>query len=125
MTARERNQNDMPDVPAPDFVGSLCEIWSSINYAAYHLVYVRVYLQIAALQTDVEQIRQQEQTIRESTQPNRGCNEQHALAPFIHLAYYFRLMFALITGLHSDVIRDHPRRGTSVFTLGPARSRER
>jgi hypothetical protein len=30
----------MPDVPDQDFVGALCEIWFTINYAAYHLAYV-------------------------------------------------------------------------------------
>ena len=47
----------MPDVPDPDFVGALCEIWFAINYAAYHLAYIRVYLQTASLQTHVDQIR--------------------------------------------------------------------
>jgi hypothetical protein len=50
MTVRGKNQNDMPAVPDPDFVGALCEIWFAINYAAYHLAYVRVYLQTEALQ---------------------------------------------------------------------------
>jgi hypothetical protein len=68
MTARGRNQHDMPEVPAADFVDSLCETWSSLNYAAYHLAYLRVYLQTAALQTDAEELRQQDQAIRECTQ---------------------------------------------------------
>jgi hypothetical protein len=45
MTVRGKNENDMPDVPDPDFVGTLSEIWFAINYAAYHLAYIRVYLQ--------------------------------------------------------------------------------
>jgi hypothetical protein len=49
MTVRAKNYNDMPDVPDQDFVGALCEIWCTINYAAYHLAYVRVYLQTTAL----------------------------------------------------------------------------
>ena len=46
----------MPDVPDPDFVGTLSEIWFAINYAAYHLAYIRVYLQTSSLQTHVEEI---------------------------------------------------------------------
>jgi len=68
MTGRSREENDMPNVPDPDFVGTLCEIWFGINYAAYHLAYVRVYLQTAALQTHVEEIKHQEQAIRDQMQ---------------------------------------------------------
>jgi hypothetical protein len=39
----------MPDVPPPDFVGAMCEIWFTVNYAAYHLAYTRVYLQTLTL----------------------------------------------------------------------------
>jgi hypothetical protein len=60
MTVRGKNENDMPDVPDPDFIGTLCEIWFAINYAAYHLAYVRVYLQTEALQTHGNEIRQAE-----------------------------------------------------------------
>jgi hypothetical protein len=56
MGPRMKNENDMPDVPDPDFIGSLCEIWFGINYTAYHLAYVRVYLQTAALQTHVKDV---------------------------------------------------------------------
>ena len=58
----------MPDVPDPDFVGTLCEIWFAINYAAYHLAYVRVYLQTEALQTHGNEIRQAEQAYKDMTQ---------------------------------------------------------
>ena len=34
MATRGKNENDMPDVPDPDFVGALCEIWATINYAS-------------------------------------------------------------------------------------------
>ena len=68
MAARVRDEKDMPNVPDPDFVGSLCEIWFGINYAAYHLAYVRVYLQTAALQTPVEQMKDREQPIRDQMQ---------------------------------------------------------
>lgn len=68
MAEQQRSQNDMPDVPKLDFVGALCEMWFGVSYAAYHLAYVRVYLQTAALQTDVDQIRKQEQAFRDMTQ---------------------------------------------------------
>jgi hypothetical protein len=29
MATRGKNENDMPDVPDPDFVGALCEIWAT------------------------------------------------------------------------------------------------
>ena len=63
-----RTQNGMPDDPELDFVGALCEIWFGLNYAAYHLANVRVYLQTAALQTDVDQIWKQEQDLRDMQQ---------------------------------------------------------
>ena len=52
-----REQNSMPDVPNPDFVGAVCEIWFTVNYAAYHLAYTRVYLQTRSMQTPVEELR--------------------------------------------------------------------
>ena len=58
----------MPDVADPDFVGTLCEIWFAINYAAYHLAFVRVYLQTEALQTHRDQILKAEQAFRDTTQ---------------------------------------------------------
>lgn len=58
----------MPDVPDVDFVGSLIEIWMGINNAAYHLAYVRVYLQTAALQTRADELRKLEQSFRDQTQ---------------------------------------------------------
>ena len=68
MIVRGKNENDIPDVSDPDFVGTLCEIWFAINYAAYHLAYVRVYLQTEALQTHGNEIRQAEQAYKDMTQ---------------------------------------------------------
>src|SRR5205823_954385 len=104
MTARVKN--DMPDVPEPDFVGSLCEIWSGINYAAYHLAYVRVYLQTAALQTDVEQLRKQEQAVRDNTQVDVLICRAHLAAFFWQLDHVFEaLRIAIKRGQkeHSDL----------------------
>jgi hypothetical protein len=65
MSGIPRSEKDMPDVPEMDFIGALCEIWFGLNCAAYHLAYVRVYLQTAALQTDVDQLGKREQDIRD------------------------------------------------------------
>jgi hypothetical protein len=88
MTGPERN-NNMPDIPEVDFVGALCEIWSGINYAAYHLAYVGVYLQTSALQTDVDQLRKQEQVLRDKTQVDLLICRTHLAAFFWQLDHVF------------------------------------
>ncbi len=101
MGDRERKQRDMPDVPNVDFVGALCEIWFCVNYAAYHLAYVRVYLQTAALQTDVEDLRKQEQAFRDMTQVDVVVCRAHLSAFFWQLDHFFELLRAAITRLES------------------------
>jgi hypothetical protein len=59
-----RDEARMPDVPPQYFVGMMCEIWFTVNYAAYHLSYIRVYLQTRAMQTHVDDLRQDEQAIK-------------------------------------------------------------
>jgi hypothetical protein len=68
MATRGKNDNDMPDVSDPDFVGALCEIWATINYAAYQLAYVQVYLQTAVLQTHMVEMHRQDQAFRDVSQ---------------------------------------------------------
>jgi hypothetical protein len=97
MTARARNDTDMPDVPEPDFVGALCEIWFGLSYAAYHLCYVRVYLQTAALQTDVDQLRNQEQILRDMTQVDVIICRAHLASFFWHLDHIFEALRAAVT----------------------------
>jgi hypothetical protein len=97
MTPRERNENDMPDVPEPDFVGALCEIWFGISYAAYHLAYIRVYLQTAALQTDLDQLRKQEQVLRDMTQVDLIICRAHLAAFFWQLNHVFEALRTAIT----------------------------
>jgi hypothetical protein len=58
MSERGQPPNAMPDIPDLDFVGALVEMWFVVSYAAYHLAYVRVYLQTAALQTHVDVMRE-------------------------------------------------------------------
>src|SRR5260370_21476657 len=97
MSDKARNHVDMPDVPNPDFVGSLCEIWFGINYAAYHLAYVRVYLQTAALQTPVEQIKDQEQPIRDQMQTDVVICRTHLAAFFWQIDHVFEALRTAIT----------------------------
>ncbi len=84
-----RIQNDMPDVPELDYVGALCELWLGLNYAAYHLAYVRVYLQTAALQTDVGQIQNQDQCLRDMQQTDLTICRAHLAALFWQLEHIF------------------------------------
>ncbi len=96
MTARGREENEMPDVPDPDFVGALCEIWFGINYAAYHLAYVRVYLQTAALQTHVDEVRGHEQAVRDQLQADLVICRTHLAAFFWQIDHVFEALQAAI-----------------------------
>ena len=51
-----------------DFIDALSEMWLVVSYAAYHLAYLRTYLQTLALQTDVNVMRNQEQALRDAAQ---------------------------------------------------------
>lgn len=84
--------NEMPDVPELDFICSLCEIWSGLNYAAYHLCYVRVYSQTAALQTEVDQVRKQDQVLRDMAQIDMVICRAHLAAFFWQLAHVFEAL---------------------------------
>jgi len=97
MNEQQRSQNDMPELPKLDFVGALCEMWFGVSYAAYHLAYVRVYLQTAALQTDVDQIRKQEQSFRDMTQVDVTICRAHLAAFFWQLDHFFEALRAGIT----------------------------
>ncbi len=97
MTGRTKKDNDMPDVPEVDFVGALSEIWFGLNYAAYHLAYVRVYLQTAALQTDVDQLRKLEQALRDMTQVDVVICRAHLAAFFWQLDHIFEALKIAIT----------------------------
>lgn len=92
MAVREKDENDMPAVPDPDFVGTLCEIWFTINCAAYHLAYVRVHLQTEALQTHRDEIRKAEQAFREMTQADVVVCRAHLAAFFWQLDHVFEAL---------------------------------
>jgi hypothetical protein len=97
MTATARDQNDMPDVPKMDFVGALAEIWSVLNYAAYHLAYVRVYLETAALQTHVDDWGKFEQDMRNMAQVDLLICRAHLAALFWQLDHMFEALRAAVT----------------------------
>lgn len=97
MANNTRKQNAMPDVPELNFSGALCEIWSALNYAAYHLAYVRIYSQTAALQTDADQLRKQEQVLRDMAQVDVVICRTHLAAFFWQLDHVFEALRAAIT----------------------------
>jgi hypothetical protein len=92
MTLRGKNEDYMPDVPDPDFVGTLCEIWFAINYAAYHLAYTRVYLQTESLQAHGELIRREEQGFRDMTQVDLVVCRAHLAAFFWQVDHVFEAL---------------------------------
>jgi hypothetical protein len=99
MTGRIRNQNDMPDVPEMNFKDSLAEMWSGLNYAAYHMAYVRVYSQTAALQTPADQLRKQGQAVKEWDQNDTLICRAHLAAFFWQLDHFFEgLRIAIARG---------------------------
>ena len=86
----------MPDVPDMDFVGALAEIWFVVSYGAYHLAYVRAYLQTLALQTDVDEIRRQEQGLRDAAQIDTVICRAHLAAFFWQIDHFFEALRAAI-----------------------------
>ena len=87
-----KDQNTMPDVPPPDFVGAVAEIWSTVNYAAYHLAYTRVYLRTRALQTSVDELRRDEQAVRDQGQVDLFICRAHLAAFFWQLHHVFEAL---------------------------------
>lgn len=87
-----RNKNAMPDVPQMDFVGSMIEVWFALNCVAYHLAYVRVYLQTAALQTAVREMAKLEQDVRNKAQTDLVICRAHLAAFFWQLDHVFEAL---------------------------------
>ncbi len=87
-----KDQKTMPDVPPPDFVGAVAEIWSTVNYGAYHLAYTRVYLQTRALQTSVDELRRDEQAVRDQGQVDLFICRAHLAAFFWQLHHVFEAL---------------------------------
>lgn len=97
MARRLGDQMEMPDVPKPDLTDALSEIWFSINYAAYHLAYVRIYSQSAALRTDKDELRGQEQKMRDYAQVDIMICRTHLAAFLWHLEHVFEALRTAIT----------------------------
>jgi hypothetical protein len=91
-----RDQNSMPDVPNPDFVGAICEIWFTVNYAAYHLAYTRVYLQTRSMQTHVDELRRDEQPVKDRGQVDLIICRSHLASFFWELHHVFEALEAAI-----------------------------
>jgi hypothetical protein len=96
---RERlgEKREMPDVPKQDFVDALAEIWFQINFAAYHMAYVRVYSQSEALRTAATVLREQEQDVRNRVQIDIVICRSHLAAFFWHLEHVFEALRTAIT----------------------------
>jgi hypothetical protein len=87
-----RDQNRMPDVPIPDFLGAICEIWFTVNYVAYHLAYTRVYLQTRSMQTPVDELLRDEQANRDMGQIDLMICRSHLAAFFWELHHVFEAL---------------------------------
>ena len=87
-----RSENKMPDVPQMDFIGSMVEIWFSLNCAAYHLAYVRVYLQTAALQTKASEMAKLERDLSNQAQADVVICRAHLAAFFWQLDHVFEAL---------------------------------
>jgi aspartyl-tRNA synthetase len=91
-----RDERRMPDVPTPDFVGAMCEIWFTVSYVAYHLAYVKVYLQTRAMQTRVAVLRQDEQALKDLGQADLIVCRTHLASFFWQVHHVFEAIEAAI-----------------------------
>jgi hypothetical protein len=92
MSIERRDKTEMPDVPQIDFPGSMIEIWFALNCAAYHLAYVRVYLQTAALRTRASEMAKLEQDIRNKAQSDLVICRAHLAAFFWQIDHVFEAL---------------------------------
>jgi hypothetical protein len=97
MSQRLGDKREMPDVPRFDFVDSLAEIWFQINFAAYHMAYVRVYSRSEALRTQAQVLRVQDQDVRDHVQIDIVICRSHLAAFFWHLEHVFEALRIAIT----------------------------
>jgi hypothetical protein len=112
MSQRLGDKREMPDVPKMDFVDALAEIWFQINFAAYHMAYVRVYSQSEALRTKTAVLRGQEQLVRDQVQVDIIICRTHLAAFFWHLEHVFEALRSAITRGQRNMLR----RSTSGLT---------
>jgi hypothetical protein len=97
MTERLGGRREMSDVPKLDLTGSLAEIWFQVSYAAYHMAYVRVYSQSAALRTNIEQMRRQDAEARMQAQTDVVVCRTHLAAFFWYLDHAFEALRTAIS----------------------------
>ena len=97
MSQRLGDKREMPDVPKYDFIDALAEIWFQINFAAYHMAYVRVYSQSEALRTQTQVLRAQDQDVRDHAQIDIVICRSHLAAFFWHLEHVFEALRIAIT----------------------------
>jgi len=96
MSGRAQNPYTMPDVPDMHFIDAISEMWFVVTWAAYHLAYVRVYLQTEALQTDVDVMRKKEQALRDAAQVDTVICRGHLAAFFWQIDHFFEALHAAI-----------------------------
>jgi hypothetical protein len=104
MAKRLGDKREMSDVPELGLSGALAEIWFQINYAAYHMAYVRVYSQSAALRTKPDEVREHEQGVRDHAQIDIVICRAHLAAFFWCLEHVFEALRTAITRGQ----REHP-----------------
>jgi hypothetical protein len=92
MKKRLGDKKEMPDVPKMGLVDALAEIWSQINYAAYHMAYVRVYSQSEAMRNKPGVFREQEQSVRDYAQTDIVICRAHLAAFFYQLEHVFEAL---------------------------------
>src|SRR5271154_2870921 len=94
-----RDEARMPDIPPPNFVGAMCEIWFTVSYAAYHLAYTRVYLQTRAMQTHFNDLRTSgpSTTSRRTGHPPQGATRASAGVPATLRMRIWRIFSVSIT----------------------------
>jgi hypothetical protein len=97
MSQRLGDKREMRDVPKQDFEDGLVEIWFQINFAAYHMAYVRVYSQSEALRIRTHVLREQEQDVRDHVQIDIVVCRSHLAAFFWHLEHVFEALRTAIT----------------------------
>src|SRR5690349_11490986 len=131
MSGTPSSEKDMPDVPEMGFVDSLAEIWFSLNCAAYHLAYVRVYLQTGALRTQMSEMAKLEQDLRNKTQADLVICRAHLAAFFWQLDHVFEALYISVKrgqrehsearyfwsyeGLLKKIEQEFPRREISAY----------
>lgn len=103
MSQRSGDKREMPGVPKYDFLDALAEIWFQVNFAAYHMAYVRVYSQSEALRAQTQALRAQDQDVRDHAQIDIVVCRSHLAAFFWHLDHVFEALRVAITRVQKEL----------------------